>query len=134
EHKHSPRGICLGAAIRRDILFRWPLVTNLVIALGVAAVVGALLLSDALVGQQRRATDSLFRAQPAEPAPRTVIVAVDERSLDALRDNGRPNEWPRAFHARVIDNLVRAGARVIVLDVLMDLPSTDDAALAHSIS
>src|SRR5262245_20234610 len=43
--------------------------------------------------------------------------------------------WPRRVHSRLIDALVRAGARTIVFDVVFDEPSTaeDDNALADAV-
>lgn len=66
-----------------------------------------------------------------EPAPDIAIVAIDERSLAAL------GEWPsrRATHAQLIDNLRKAGAKVVLYDVLLVEPGDpqDDAALAEAI-
>ncbi|MBL3600170.1 MAG: CHASE2 domain-containing protein [gamma proteobacterium endosymbiont of Lamellibrachia anaximandri] len=54
---------------------------------------------------------NLWHTPPAEDV---VIVAVDDRSLQAL---GRW-PWPRDLHARLIDRLTAAGAKVIAMDVL----------------
>ncbi|MCU7906980.1 MAG: CHASE2 domain-containing protein [Candidatus Thiodiazotropha sp. (ex Epidulcina cf. delphinae)] len=48
------------------------------------------------------------------PADDVVIVAVDEKSLEAL---GRW-PWSRQVHAELVDRLTQAGARAIVLDIL----------------
>lgn len=67
-----------------------------------------------------------------EPAPDIAIVAIDERSLAAV------GEWPwrRGTHARLIDNLRKAGAKQVLFDVLLVEPGApeDDAALAEAIS
>ena len=46
-----------------------------------------------------------------------VIVAIDDQS-----DESTPHRWPwpREYFARVIDNLGKAGARVIGVDVIFD--------------
>jgi len=51
---------------------------------------------------------------PRPPHPDIVIVAVDEPSIAAL---GRW-PWDRVVHARLIEKLVRAGAKVIAFDIL----------------
>ena len=67
-------------------------------------------------------------------APRrdVVLVAVDNKTLSVL--NRRP-PYPRSFHARVIDFLHRAGARVIGYDVQFVGPTTpsDDRALIAAV-
>jgi len=57
------------------------------------------------------------------------IVAIDDRSLDEL---GNWQAWPRSYHAKVIDALTGAGARVIVFDVLFSEQGPDDAMLADA--
>ncbi|GAB4365421.1 MAG: adenylate/guanylate cyclase domain-containing protein [Calditrichia bacterium] len=48
-----------------------------------------------------------------------VLVTIDDQSFDSLPDRW---PWPRYYYAHVIDNLTRAGARVIGLDVMLDTP------------
>ncbi len=71
---------------------------------------------------------SLARSEPAQDI---AIVAIDERSL------AKVGEWPwrRSTHARLIDNLRAAGARVVLYDVLFVEPGDpqDDAALAQAV-
>jgi adenylate cyclase len=49
-----------------------------------------------------------------------VIVAVDDESLGWL--GGWP--WPRSFHAQMIENLKKHGAKLIALDIIFDSPQT----------
>ena len=51
-----------------------------------------------------------------------VIVAIDEFSFFDL-----PHRWPfpRRYYAKLIDNLTRAGARLIVFDITFSEPSED---------
>lgn len=61
----------------------------------------------------------------------TVLVAIDDRSLQALGQW----PWPRRTHARLVDLLDAAGARSIALDVLMperDRDPGSDEALARA--
>ena len=59
-----------------------------------------------------------------------VIVAIDDKTMEQI---GRLASWPRSYHARLIDNLAAAGARVIVFDVLFAEPATGDEELAAAI-
>jgi adenylate cyclase len=70
--------------------------------------------------------DRLLRAVTSRnaPAPGIVLVAIDEPSATEL---GRPWPWPRAWHARLIDQLTRGGARAIVLDIVFEGPGADPA-------
>lgn len=71
-----------------------------------------------------------MRAAPAD----VVIVAADDASIAAL---GRW-PWPRVTHARLMDQLTRAGARAVAFDILFTEPDTQDpsadAELAAAIS
>ncbi len=67
-----------------------------------------------------------------EPDPRIVIVAIDDASLAAI--GSWP--WPRERHARMVETLSKAGARLAVLDILFTEPSdpASDAALAGALA
>jgi adenylate cyclase len=61
-----------------------------------------------------------------------VVVAIDEPSATEL---GRAWPWPRRWHAQLIDQLARGGARAIVLDIVFEAPGVDpedDEALARA--
>jgi adenylate cyclase len=66
------------------------------------------------------------------PPDDIVVVAIDEPSFSEM---GMQWPWPRRVHARLIDALVRGGARTIVFDLLFDEPSAveDDQALADAV-
>jgi CHASE2 domain-containing sensor protein/signal transduction histidine kinase len=57
------------------------------------------------------------------PSPEILIVAIDEPSLAAL---GKW-PWPRETHAKLLDRLADAGARSVMLDLLLMEPSEDAA-------
>lgn len=56
------------------------------------------------------------------PSDDIVIVAIDEKSLEAL---GRW-PWSRERHARLVERLTQAGARAIVFDLLLSEPDRND--------
>ena len=66
----------------------------------------------------------LFKLRGATPPPpEVVIVAVDQQSAEKLGLPRKPSEWPRHMHARLIESLARAQARMIALDLILDVPS-----------
>lgn len=52
-----------------------------------------------------------------------IIVGIDDPSFAELNHQW---PWPRTLHARLVDALKAAGARVIAFDVLFPEPSADD--------
>lgn len=73
--------------------------------------------------------DALLGLRVHAPDDRLVIVAIDNRSLEAL---GRW-PWPRETHARLIDRLTQAGVAATGFDVLFTEPAADDASLAAAL-
>ncbi len=53
-----------------------------------------------------------------------IIVDIDDRSLEKL---GRFDQWPRDYHARLVDYIASGGARAIGFDVLFMEPDRDAA-------
>lgn len=54
-----------------------------------------------------------------------VIVAIDESSFQELN---QPWPWPRDIHAKLLESLFKAGAKVVVLDlILADITERDQA-------
>ena len=77
--------------------------------------------------------DVLFRLRgPLAPPSEIVMVAIDEPSFAEI---SKQWPWPRSLHARLIDQLKRAGARVIGFDILFAelSQSEEDRALARAI-
>lgn len=60
---------------------------------------------------------------PLLPSDDIVIVAIDEPSLAEINTQW---PWPRSLHARLVESLRAAGARVIGLDIIFSEPSSDD--------
>jgi adenylate cyclase len=74
-------------------------------------------------------SDQLFTSEP--PSPNIVIAGIDDNTLEAY---GRWADWPRSLHAQAIDNLNRAGAKVIGFDVIFTDISPDDEILATAMA
>lgn len=69
---------------------------------------------------------SLFAYCRTVPRKATVIVAIDEQSLVAI--GAWP--WDRARVAAIVDRAADAGARAVVLDILLTEPREGDERLA----
>jgi len=52
-----------------------------------------------------------------QTSPDVTIVSIDKESSEHLNLPDNPDKWPRSFHARLVENLVREGAKVIAFDV-----------------
>ena len=75
----------------------------------------AIELSGALRSFERRTVDTRFHVRGERvPDGRIVIVAVDD---ETLRRVSAVPPIPRAYYARVLNRLRRAGPRLVVLDV-----------------
>lgn len=63
-----------------------------------------------------------------------VIVTIDDESYNGLPDRW---PWPRSYYAQVINNLNKAGASVVGVDVILDIPDVynpqNDSMLAATI-
>jgi adenylate cyclase len=88
------------------------------------------------------AYDQALRAfsPPPQRSPQVVIVAIDDRSIQAINQDERWRRefgtWPyvRTIWARVFEHLANQGARAIVFDAVMDeAQSTGDDAPAEII-
>lgn len=83
--------------------------------------------------------DTRFSVRGPRPAltKNFLVVGVDDQTLSYFDAHHIPDAWPfpRRMHARVIDNLKRAGAREIAFDVQFTEPTdtTDDDALAQAV-
>jgi adenylate cyclase len=65
-----------------------------------------------------------------DPRQLITIVAIDEKSLSEL---GLFRAWPRSYYAQVIDELMSAPPRVVVLDIGFFESAPDDAELDSAI-
>lgn len=105
------------------------------LGLGVASAVLVIggLLAGSLDSQQLQASDFLFKSRAEQTEPRVVVVGIDEKTISGLAQYGRLFTWPRSLHAQVISSLRAAGARVIALDLLFDVPAPGDDELIQAI-
>ncbi|MBT0960081.1 CHASE2 domain-containing protein [Denitromonas iodatirespirans] len=111
------------------VSFEWALVTLLCAALAMAATwAGWLWRIDQV------AYDAAMSVSRPAADPQVVIVAIDDPSLAEI---GRW-PWRRSVHAALIERLTRAGARSIVMDIILSEPNdadpAADAALATAIA
>jgi len=103
------------------------------IAISAFAVVLMLANSPLFSVLELKGSDVLFRLRgPLAPPGEIVVVAIDEPSLAEI---SKQWPWPRSLHARLIDQLKKAGARVIGFDILFAEPSQpeEDRALTRAI-
>jgi adenylate cyclase len=82
---------------------------------------------------QARSVDLLLYLQGQRFAGEVVVVAIDEDAFESL---GRRQPLPRAYLAKVIHGLQRAGAAVVGLDLALSSPTepADDAALVRAMT
>ena len=83
--------------------------------------------------------DARFSIRGSRPqlVKNLLVVGIDDSTFSHFNNQGVKDQWPfpRRDHARVIDNLVKAGAKEIAFDVQFTEPSdnTDDDDLAEAI-
>jgi adenylate cyclase len=98
------------------------------LAAGIALAVGATGVLDEL---ELKTVDKRFEVRGAQAEPNNVVVVgLDDNDLRRVHSQ----VLPRSLHARVIDNLLRAGARVIAYDIEFSDPSLphEDAVLLNA--
>ncbi|MGH8488443.1 MAG: CHASE2 domain-containing protein [Gammaproteobacteria bacterium] len=78
----------------------------------------------------------LFGARGSRPPPESVlIIAADRRSSKQSGWPEKPEQWPRDVHARLLQKLHQACARVVAFDFFFGSPrrSGDDQSFARAI-
>jgi adenylate cyclase len=101
--------------------------TLVIVAIGVAVTATALVAraDHALGSLESSSVDARFAIRGTQPAsPDVAVVAIDDVTFSEL---GLRWPFPRSYHARAIDSVRRAGARVIAYDVQFSEPSDDPA-------
>lgn len=66
--------------------------------------------------------DLAFLTRRVEPPSDAVLVYMDEKSEEEFGLGGGVDRWDRTLHARLMDRLREAGARVGVWDVVFNVP------------
>lgn len=80
--------------------------------------------------------ESLYALRGPRPAPpQVVVIALHGAAAKALGVPARPDRWPRALHAELIERLHAHGAHAIAFDLLFERErdATDDARLARAL-
>jgi adenylate cyclase len=77
----------------------------------------------AFAGWETRAVDAFLFLRDPVPAPEVVLVLIDDEAFRAL---GERQPLSRRALAALADVLLRSGARVVALDVLLQTPTTSD--------
>lgn len=92
----------------------------LILAVFCSLLMIALYLGGLFEGIEHKSLDWRFRltANPADADSAVVLVAIDEQSLQAFKQNGIVWKWPRDLYAILLRYLQRGGARVVVFDIL----------------
>jgi adenylate cyclase len=111
---------------RRRLLQFWA------VGVGASVVVTAASAAGYLEATQAKTLDLLLRLRGSELNADVVIVAIDEDAFESLAQR---QPLPRAYLARVIRGLQRAGAAVVGLDVTFASATApaEDASLARAI-
>jgi adenylate cyclase len=74
-------------------------------------------------GWQTRAVDAFQFLRDREPPAEIAVVHIDE---DTFRELGERQPLPRRFLADLADFLLKSGARVVTLDILLQAPTSPD--------
>jgi adenylate cyclase len=78
----------------------------------------------------------LFSLRGVRKAPSdVVVVSIDSESSEHLDASRNPDRWPRSLHARLVENLARAGAQVVTFDLYFLEPGSpaEDHSFAEAI-
>jgi len=102
--------------------------TGVLIAIAAGVAVTLLLAFDVVDPLELPARDLILRRLPQHIARQTVVVAIDEQSL---RDVGAW-PWDRSRLATIVDRAADAGARGVILDILLAEPRNGDEMLARA--
>src|SRR5437763_8373469 len=100
--------------------------TALLIAMASGVAVTLLLAFDVVDPLELPARDLVLRRLPPKAAQQTIVVAIDEQSL---RDIGAW-PWDRRTLATIVNRAADAGARGVILDILLAEPRSGDEQLA----
>jgi CHASE2 domain-containing sensor protein len=95
----------------------WPFLKAGLIGAGAFVIVLIVINLPFLFLLELKGLDLLFLIRGSlPPPPEIVIVAIDEPSLAEI---SKQWPWPRSIHAHLIEQLKKAGARVIGFDILI---------------
>ena len=66
----------------------------------------------------------LQHAHTRSPPADIVLVAIDQKSLEVLRDEAGAWPWPRAIHGELLDGLARFKPRAVAFDLMFNEADT----------
>ena len=111
---------------KADSTQQWPPRILAGLVLGLTAGLAGALLSISPAGldlEERFGLDGLFLLRGARPAPAdVVVVSIDKVSAEYFGLPNEPRKWPRGLHARLVENLSRAGASAVGFDINFEEP------------
>jgi adenylate cyclase len=108
--------------IRGKLVNKWILGSGISLLAGAAALF--LSFTSTFENLERKSYDVRFALRgPDEAVMPIAIVAIDEKALASLPQK---LPYPRAYYAKVIDNLTTAGARLIIFDIAFTEPAVND--------
>lgn len=114
----------------RESRARGRVLRAMLVGLLVSIAVTGLSRTGVLAGWETRAVDAFLFLRDRVPAPEIVLVVVDDEAFEAL---GQRQPLSRRYLADLADFLLRSGAKVVALDVVITAPSVaaeDQALLA----
>ncbi|MGB7684420.1 MAG: adenylate/guanylate cyclase domain-containing protein [Solirubrobacterales bacterium] len=106
----------------------------LFVVIGAAAIATLTYATHLMRTLELQSVDARFSVRGTQPPPDDIaIVEVDDRTFTEL---GVQWPFPRSLHARLIDRLREAGARVIAVDIQFTEPTTtrEDNALVEAVA
>src|SRR5216683_1495521 len=110
------------------------LLASIGLALGVGALLSVLLRLEVFSTALIASTDFLFKVRTGAQARSTVIVGVDQRSVETLTpESGAQFDWPRTVYAHALDTVMQAHPRVVVFDIFFDGSKAEDPEFAAAI-
>ena len=117
----------------RRSLRRLRLITLVAVATGLTGLVVAAYAANVIEGAELDTVDQRFDIRGSNGAPPDiVVVGIDDVTFGDLR---RRWPFPRRLHAKAVNQLTKAGARVIAYDIQFTEPTTayDDNALIDAV-
>ncbi len=97
--------------------------TKTIISGFLTGILGIIFIPFAFFLEEDFGLDILFRIRGERTPPsEVVVVTLDKASADKLNLPPEPYKWSRSLHARLIRNLSRNGAKIIVFDLIFKEP------------
>ncbi len=118
--------------IAKATLYKSVILSILIVIIGITLQ----LFSSSSVVDSKLGLDTLFRLRgPLQPPAETAIVAIDKLASSHYGFENDPLSWSRDYHAKIVNTLSNAGARIIIFDIFFKRArdKQHDLALANAI-